>query len=290
MNVELVEILKIKIPSWHRPVNPNLVKDMSDKIKEEGLINPITLVQTENELLLAAGQHRLKAVEIFSESIEANIRQGDELLAEIISIDENLLREELTALQESTMLARRKVLYEQKYPSTRQGGDRRSEEFSNSNNDDLKPFTEVIADVTGQSKSTVQKKLEIGEKLPETVKTLLEGSPIEDNRAELKRLVDLKDEELQQEVAEAIFKGQADSVEDALEVLGHEAPNPVKVTSSDIARWKKAIKKMYEGLSTLKDLSPKAKSMFEAPELREQREEISGIMDDINTVFISLGN
>ena len=92
---------------------------LAESIAQHGLINPITVTDSN---CLVAGLHRLKACESLGwEKIPANILQLDEIEAEITEIDENMFRHELSALQRSDLLLRRKELYEARYPQTRHG-------------------------------------------------------------------------------------------------------------------------------------------------------------------------
>lgn len=71
---------------------------------------------------LALGLHRLEACrQIGWEAIEASVVTLGELDAELAQIDENLIRNELTALERGEHLARRKAIYEALHPQTKQG-------------------------------------------------------------------------------------------------------------------------------------------------------------------------
>lgn len=58
-------------------------------------------------LRLIAGYHRLEACKrLGMDKIQANVRKVDEVHAELAEIDENLIRNELTALERCEQLAR----------------------------------------------------------------------------------------------------------------------------------------------------------------------------------------
>ena len=70
-----------------------------------------------------AGYHRLEACrELGWTSIPAVIVEFDDLHAEIAEIDENLVRNELTALERSEQFRRRKDVYEAIHPERRPQG------------------------------------------------------------------------------------------------------------------------------------------------------------------------
>jgi ParB family transcriptional regulator, chromosome partitioning protein len=76
--------------------------------------------------------------------------------AELIQIDENLIRANLSDAERILRVARRKQLYEKLHPETKHGGDRRSAGArSSSQNENLKAFVADIAVKTGKGRSTV---------------------------------------------------------------------------------------------------------------------------------------
>jgi hypothetical protein len=111
----------------------------------------------------------------------------------LAEIDENLVRNELTELEQGVQLARRKQLYEQKYPETRHGGDRKSEE-SKRHNGDLISFTADTAAKTNQSRRSVERKTQIGEQLSDIADQLKE-TPIADSQKDLLALAQLPAEQ-----------------------------------------------------------------------------------------------
>jgi len=124
----LISIQDIKVSSGRRPVDASKVKDLVKSINEVGLINPITLTR-DNRLI--AGAHRVQAFKDMglTEIPFTYLEKDDDLLIELAEIDENLVRGELHFLEQSRVLERRKEIYEQLYPETKHGGDRRSEDF-----------------------------------------------------------------------------------------------------------------------------------------------------------------
>ena len=76
--------------------------------------------------------------------------------AELIQIDENLIRANLSDAERILHVARRKELYEKLHPETKHGGDRRSAGArSSSQNENLKAFVADLAVKTGKGRSTV---------------------------------------------------------------------------------------------------------------------------------------
>jgi hypothetical protein len=76
--------------------------------------------------------------------------------AELIEIDENLIRADLSDAERAMHLARRKVLYDARPDAPKHGGDRKSAKArSSSQNENLKTFVSETATKTGTGRSTV---------------------------------------------------------------------------------------------------------------------------------------
>jgi ParB family chromosome partitioning protein len=142
------------------------------------------------------------------------------------TLDENIVRHELTELERAEMEARRREIYETLYPLARYGarrniarvergglnqGDDGGEDLddtvspryeSASVNDDENvdlppPYTQYAAERGGTSDRTIQRRLRIAEKLYPEVRDYIRGTPLADDQRGLLRLTRLEDPELQ---------------------------------------------------------------------------------------------
>jgi hypothetical protein len=105
------------------------------------------------------------------DTIPARIIDCTALQAELAEIDENLIRNELTALDKGLQMARRKAIYLELYPETKAGvaqanGANKAQGKTN-NVSDTVSFTSDTAAKTQTSKRTVERNVEIGETLGE---------------------------------------------------------------------------------------------------------------------------
>lgn len=105
MRVEKLKISNISVVDRLRGIDRKKVERLKESISRVGLINPITV----SNGVLVAGLHRLTAFkELGIEEIDCNVIGEDELLNKEIEIDENLHRNELTALERGRMEAIKK--------------------------------------------------------------------------------------------------------------------------------------------------------------------------------------
>ena len=105
MRVEKLKISSISVGDRLRGIDRKKVELLKESISRIGLINPITV----SNGVLVAGLHRLTAYkELSIEEIDCNVIGDDELINKEIEIDENLHRNELTALERGRMEAIKK--------------------------------------------------------------------------------------------------------------------------------------------------------------------------------------
>jgi site-specific DNA-methyltransferase (adenine-specific) len=199
---------QIIIPRGRR--KPKDTEALVDSIREVGLLNPITVTKS---FRLVAGGNRLAAHRILGRSeIPAQVLDLNDLDVELAEVDENLVRNELSVLERSEQLARRKEIYLARHPEAKRGGDRRSE-GARSNRGDRRPksFADGAAETTGISARTIHEEVQIAAKIGKDAKTLIRGTDLEDRKLELLSLARMPAAK-QVAVVEAIVNGEARTV------------------------------------------------------------------------------
>ena len=186
-----VAIAKIIVPPGRRPPDTAKVEALAKSIEALGQLQPIGLT---SDLRLLYGRSRMAAHELLGhETIQAIILALDDLHAELAEIDENIERKTLTALEEDQALARRKAIYLTLHPEakpvTEKGGPGRGKKTND--NVSSVSFANDAATKTGQSARTIQRKVEIGEKIDAEAADILRGTKYENSQSILKRLADL---------------------------------------------------------------------------------------------------
>jgi hypothetical protein len=151
------------------------------------------------------------------------------------TLDENIVRHELTELERAEMEARRREIYETLYPLARYGARRNiaraecgglnqddadgedlaetisaryeSESVNDDESADLPPpYTRYAAEREGVTDRTVRNRLRIAEKLHPEVRDYIRGTPLADDQRGLLRLTRLEDPEMQLAAARHIVE------------------------------------------------------------------------------------
>ena len=171
-----VGIDRIKIKSQRRPLKPEKVSELKDSIEVNGLLNPITV---DRELNLIAGLHRLTACTMLGfQTIECNIIDCENTQqSRLAEIDENLIRNELEALERAELwLERDKILA--KMGLRAKLGDNQHTRKKNESVAKPPKTTEELAREAGYTKRTYQYGKQIASKILPEVKQVIRGTQI----------------------------------------------------------------------------------------------------------------
>lgn len=175
------------------------IEPLMKSIGAVGMINPIQVRMASPETWqIVAGAHRqAAALRLGWETVPCVVMDADDLKAELTMIDENFMRTPVSAAEEAIQMNRRKTLYEALYPETKNGGDRKSDQFAKSANwsaGDANRFTKDAAEKTGKSERVVQLAVERGKKISDQALALVTGTKL-DTRTYLDELKKVDPEE-----------------------------------------------------------------------------------------------
>lgn len=192
-----VDIETIVVPEGRlRRVDPDAADSLARSIAGIGLQSPLILTpdpDDDNRHILIAGAHRLAAAGLLGwTAIDAFVIDDGVDYLDLIEIDENLIRRELTALDRSLFLHRRKDIYNRIHGSPH-GGDRRSEQFSR-NERYAQSWLADSAESIGLSKRMVQRSALIGANLLPDLANALAATPLADREKDLYRLAQMPHE------------------------------------------------------------------------------------------------
>ena len=199
-----IKIDNIVINNRKRKLNKDKVRELAESFKLIGQLEPITI--TSNNILLA-GWHRIEAAKMLGwDKIKVELFEGNELECELVEIDENLMRNDLTVLEQGEYLARRQELI-----GFGRGGDRRS----NYNNYSLKTTSEIAKEI-GLSEQSVYKRMQAARNIVPEVKDAIRNTEIANSTMQLLELARLAPEK-QVEVSNLL--GGETTIQEALKVI-----------------------------------------------------------------------
>ncbi len=199
MRERQIDAKKVHVPARHRPaVN---VTTLAESIKRVGLLHPVTVVRQSRGYMLVAGRRRLVACRdvLGWERIGAHVLTLDEAGRRLCELDENLQREELTALVRAEQLLEQKRLYEAVHPQTREGvagGHGRARKAGETVSAPAAPaFAQAAGADSGRTPRAVQQDVQIAEGLSEASKEAIRGTVLEDQKVLLLELARLPHEQ-----------------------------------------------------------------------------------------------
>ena len=167
MNLTKITLRNVIASGQPRPLVTSEVDKLSASIKEVGLIQPITVRETvvlhgtaEKGWQIIAGHHRVAACRAlgWTEIDAIVIDDASHLQSELMEIDENLCRAELTASQRTGYTKRRKQIWEALHPveiAVAHVAPPQSE--SPMARPQTQGFAAATAEATGQSKATTNR-------------------------------------------------------------------------------------------------------------------------------------
>jgi len=184
-----VEIARIQVGQRKRKLDECKVRSLAESFESIGQLQPITVGQCENgNYRMIAGLHRLEAAKLLGwESIEAQEFEGDAVAAELAEIDENLMRNDLTVLEQGEHLARRQELV-----GFKQGDNR----FTIGRRATVAPLktTLEIAKESGLSERSAQQRMQVARNIVPEVKDAIRDTEIANSTTQLLELARLSPE------------------------------------------------------------------------------------------------
>jgi ParB family chromosome partitioning protein len=202
-----IEIALIRVGLRKRAIGE--IERLAESIQEHGLLHPIGVRTLDRDgAKLIYGERRLEAAKLLGwQMIPALTYSVSDLDAEIMEIDENLHRQNLTALERAEHLVRRKEIYEAMLPETKAGA---IGPYRQMTGDRIPSFVESAAENIGISRRAVSDYVMIGHNLATTTKEIVQGTPVEDNAQALRELARIPKRE-QEPAARALVAGRIKS-------------------------------------------------------------------------------
>lgn len=207
----------VKLPARSDPKVVALV----ESIGEVGLLAPVLV---DEHLRLISGRHRFVAHQVLGlAEIDVKVSDLDELGLKLARIDENLVRQTLTALERAEALEERQRVYEAMHPQAKHGGAPGKKGGGKSKAATVAGFAKDTAEKTGTSERSVQRYVEAAKKLAPDVKAKIAGTPVAESITELEKLAKLAPEMQQQVAALVSMNPEKTTVKGAVKGLRKEA-------------------------------------------------------------------
>lgn len=236
------------------------IESLVKSIETIGLIHPLT-INKKNELL--AGGRRYQALkELGKEEVPITIVTENELLQELISIDENLVRKPLNKLEFEQCLNRGREIYEKLNPTANKveiekeaitPSEKRQEREEEESDDSS--FAAVTAEKLGVSKAVIKKAIKRDAKSSHTVKEARGSGEV--SASQVNEIIKLTPEEQDKilpyikdksvrEVRKFIEKAKVDGLDYAIEQTKVEKflPKEFKNLETQIKKCNKMISKL----------------------------------------------
>lgn len=241
MNIEQIAIADIDADERLREVDLDAADFIAASMAEYGLRQPIEVRKSGKRYKLIAGGHRLAAAKKLEwVDIPAVVLKANELEAQLLEIDENLFRRELSALDRSTFLAKRKEVYEALHPETKQGGDRKSDQT-----DKLvgliASFSEETAERLGISARSIERSVARYKNIMPDVRQKIVGTWLAGSGQQLDELAK-QEPDMQRRIVDFVaqWPGVRKVSEIVRQLAGRPKPTPPGVIEKVAGIWRKA--------------------------------------------------
>ncbi|GBQ25035.1 putative transcriptional regulator [Gluconacetobacter sacchari DSM 12717] len=297
MNVEMIPLDQIAVGDRLRSVDPDWVALIAASMREHGQRVPLevrklnvskALERTGKKYELIAGAHREAALrEIGADTAACVVLKVTDLEAQLLEIDENLCRRELSPLDRATFLAERKRVYEELHPETKRGGDRRSDQ-SEEVFALIASFTTATAERLGLTKRAIEIAVARHRNIVPDVRSKIAGTWIADSGAQLDALAK-ETPEMQRRIADFIaqWPGIRQVGEIVRQIENRPKAKPPTAYQKFIGVWKVAD---AGGRSAILDyLRPEVVNSFEDFWHRASAEERSHIIDFLSPQHHRIG-
>jgi len=207
---DIEKAIKEKPSKDRRPVDEENVKIIAESIEDSKLFTPIIIKEDRS---LVTGLHRLFAMKLLGrEEIPCIIVKDDET-AEIINIDENLIRGGLHYLDRSKQLKRRQEIVYGTLESDMLQGNRYTESLESEGFS----FTRNIAQKIKVSQRTIQQEIQIGKMLEEYPGLEEAFRKYDTGKREALDLAMVPNKDIQEEIVEKLIAGEITSIYEILD-------------------------------------------------------------------------
>ncbi len=215
MEIVTLSVTSIDASDRLRPIDDDYAAMIGASMAEYGQRAPIEVLpaNADGRYRLISGGHRWRGAQLAGlETVAAIVRDVDHLQADLLEIDENLTRHELNPFDEAVFLARRKEIWVELYPETKQGkAKKKNDKFVVL----FESFATATADKLGVSVRTIERRTRRHDHIFADVRDMIAGTWIARRGAYLDAIVALDAAE-QRAVVQLLLRPTADGTEVAI--------------------------------------------------------------------------
>lgn len=275
----MLPIDSLKIKSSYLRVETNIDK-LKKSIETVGLINPL-VINNDNELI--AGGRRYSALKELGYAEVPVVRvEKNDLEQELISIDENLVRKDLTKIEFEKCLNRGREIYEELYPQamrveeedlTTPAGMEIHQDMPN----DKRSFIDLTAEKTGLSKKVIKSAIDRDAKSSSRVKELRAHGEL--NASQTNEIIKL-DKEEQDKVIDMVKDKSAREVKELVKTIKEKGID----RAVDDALFAVQLPKEYKSIETLTKRLNKLAGKLLLEEINSEHEDMDKILKALSTL------
>ncbi|MEA5503422.1 ParB N-terminal domain-containing protein [Halotia wernerae UHCC 0503] len=265
--MSFIAIDRVSIQPNRRPLNDQKVAELMQSIKANGLLNPITIDQNFN---LIAGLHRLTACKLLGlEQIEYRIITCEDVdHARLAEIDENLIRNELEALERAELWLERDQILE-RIGLRAQSGENQYTKKGGEIDSPPGKTTVQLAQEAGYNKRTYQLGKQIAKNIDPEVKEVIKKTPVAKNNSTLLKIARAgsKEREQAEQAEQKLQEAKRQQKQEEMEIqakLAAEARTKLKEQQLIALQSSTAQKQAKQ---CIKSTKPLEKSMTATPTL-----------------------
>jgi ParB family chromosome partitioning protein len=281
--MQLIDISTINTENQYLRLDTN-VEMLKKSIETVGIINPLVLNQ--NNELIAGGRRYTALKELGYTEVPYIKVEKSKLEQELISIDENLVRKDLTNIELEKSLSRGRDLYETLYPEALKF---KEEDLSTPESNEVqvdlpngqRSFIDITSEKTGLSKKVIKSAIEREERASDLVKSLRSHGEL--NASQTNEIIKLPKNE-QEHVAELIKDKSAKEVKDLVKRVSKDG---LQSAVNDFVN-SPHLPKEYQSLKTLLQRVNKVLGKIIIEEMDSEHDEVNKILDQMSTLRLSL--
>lgn len=208
--MQKMDIDKIIVSNKYLRTRSNVEK-LKKSIETVGLINP--LIVNQNNELIAGGRRYTALKELGFTEAPVFMVSKNSLEQELISIDENLIRLDLTKIEFEKCLNRGKEIYEELFPKAKKVADENMDntDLETDLPNDQRSFIDITAEKTGLSKKVIKSAIDRDAKSSKIIKELRASGEL--NATQANEIIKLKEED-QEKIANLVVSKSAKEIKD----------------------------------------------------------------------------